>query len=191
MDKIQAYLILGEDLKTSRNEDLLTERVEEAIFIEATFFMTRPFLPVLATGRIKKLYDIQEAAEALGHNPDAFENDIIIKVTFREETDLLSLLSVYHAREGMIKSDLLQSATPYEAISLYNEWIKLFEAFSTKYIALFEVLNVDDSNNKDNIRMSENPDSMILIEELQNSDFTHLALRQYQRLKKIMKHFPK
>ncbi|NEN25762.1 hypothetical protein G3O08_19920 [Cryomorpha ignava] len=187
MDQSQARLILGNDLNLNSDSYEILDAIEESVFEEVTFFMRRSFLPTLATKCIKKLNEIDLAANTLGLHFDFAVKEYFVKEDLSYADDLLSLLSVYHSHESQLKSKLLNTTIPLQAVSLYDQWIILFESFALRYIKIFQNLNVDGSFvNKVDIRISEAIEFNDLYKELKVLKFNNLACREYYRLQKMV-----
>ena len=187
MDETQSRLILDIDINTVSDSDELQDRIEEAIFKEVTFFTRRPFVPILATKCIKNLRNIKLAAEVLGFNFVLSETPKYVDDVLNIQDNLLSVLSVYHSKEAWIKSILVNTISPEQGISLYDDWMSLFETFVRNYIDLFEDLNVDIGLvEPKNVRISEAIDFNELQMELKDLNYTNLACVEYYRLQKLL-----
>lgn len=185
MDKSQARLILGIDPEPGTEN--LRDAFEEAVFKEVTFFLRRSFLPVLAEKRIKKLEEVEQAAQSLGLECERSEVKQYAYTKLPADNDLLLLLSHYHSIESQVKSNLVNSIHPREAISCYREWISLFESFAQRYIAVFESLKVDMSLlDQEEVRISDEISFDELNAELKAREYSNLAGKLYYRLLKIV-----
>lgn len=186
MDKQHAKLILGFNHDLELDKDILIDCFEEAVFKQVTFFVQRPFLPMLAQKCINKLHDIHLAGKALDLNYDLLTVDKSISSELLNHNDLISLLSDYHLVESRLKSKIVNNLLPLQAIEFYNQWIIVFESFAQKYIELFDGLNVYCLVHKRDIRISQSIEYTDLFKELKELKFDNLASQEYYRLQKVM-----
>ena len=104
-----------------------------------------------------------------------------------DQFDLLSVLYNYHSLESELKSKLVNTTSPLNAISLYHKWILLFESFAQNYIRNFQNLNIDVSIiNKNEVRITEVIEFNELYKELKGTNYNNLACKEYYRLQKLI-----
>ncbi len=137
----QALLLLG--AHATEGEEELMERLEEAVFSDANYFMRRPFVPQLARARCKHLAQLEHIGLVLGllsanemerkASPEVNAADIEI----HEGLTLLAMMEAYHRTEAKLKQVLSACTHPTEAMRCYVTWVRVFLAFARQFCGAF------------------------------------------------------
>lgn len=183
MDRSQARLILGIDSQNTLNEETINDAIEEALFIETTFFMRRNFIPKLAKKRISNLELISEASKSIGFTQDQEIFEIVASGELMKYDLLKELLSAYHMLESEIKLKLSTCDNPKTAIQYYLKWINDFTSFAKRYIYLFDELKISNLPDLADIRMTDSVEFNQLLSELDKGSYSNLVWREYNRLR--------
>lgn len=186
MEYSQAKAIIGVDKVDHSDLELIQELLEDAIFIETTFFMRRSFVPKLAKKRINKLERIQEAATVFGVSISGNLSEFQMDCELEDFLQLKPLITSYHRCESEIKRILTASNTSGRAISLYHSWLVVFNTYVNHFIQLFDKLELENLPVLIDVKMTDSVDFNELFEELDNENYKNLVWREYIRMKQLI-----
>jgi hypothetical protein len=169
LNRNKALLLLGAAVNTDKST--LIERLEDEVFIHASFFLKRAFVPKLAKIKMQKLQELSQAADLLELNEDNNSTAIEIYDNWAnlKPATLSELLRNYHQTESSIKTSLANAIKADYAVKLYAEWLKAFAAFAENFSRLYKrsaYYIIPDATTK----QSQTVDVMLVISELESND---------------------
>ncbi|MCA1761692.1 MAG: hypothetical protein ABR574_00345 [Cryomorphaceae bacterium] len=182
MDRVRAILILGAEQSGSTNDEL-EEFYEEAVFEQASFFMRRPFHPILARARITKLQKIEEAAQTLELSTSDSDANPKVEVA-SSPSSVLEVVREYQIAESKLKLILSRTLSAREAISIFDSWMGIFSVYAKGFVKCYESVNGQIPTG--DVKLSINVDIGELLGELEKENYSDLAFLEYGRLKKTL-----
>ncbi len=171
MNRNKALLLLGADDNTDATT--LTDKLEDAVFGHASYFLKRAFLPKLAEIKKVKLQELMAVGDVLNLTP----TDQLSSFTFNDQkryagiTTLSELLIEYHHRESLIKTSIANAVRADFAHRTYSQWIYVFRAFAERFIEMYETSEFYTPADA-SVKQSQHVDMMLIINEL-NSNNSH------------------
>lgn len=175
-----ALISLGITPSSNPSKEQLEDALDEAVYEESNYFLTRDFLPKLADKRIVKLKHLCELSRQVGIEDGEIENNVDPTDPFTDK-DLTQIIGVYNERVSKFKLEVTRANSPCDIILTYENWKLAFIAFSRAYCHAYEQ-KVKPEQGAQKVRFS-NINFVELREELKSGNFTSKAGELYFVLK--------